>query len=94
MEHFLFYAMGLSFVSFLSIILTKPPTDLPPYQIPQPAPELGEPIEGQAIGTDQPSIALVMPAPSNFQEIIETALCHPSLSPANTMTNRQRREAS
>lgn len=34
MEHFLFYAMGLSFVSFLSMLLTKPQIELPPYKLP------------------------------------------------------------
>ena len=91
MEHFLFYAMGLSFVSFLSIILTKPPVDLPPYQIPQASPELGEPTGGQARGADQHPVVLAMAAPPpNFQDIIETAVCHPSISPSNAMANWQK----
>ena len=81
MEHFLFYAMGLSFVSFLSIILTKPPVDLPPYQIPQASPELEGPAEGQVRESNQRPILLATAAPHpNIQDIIETAVCHPSLN--------------
>ncbi|MEM1322832.1 MAG: hypothetical protein AAGG75_21380 [Bacteroidota bacterium] len=73
MEHFLLYAIGLSVVSFLSIVLTKPATDFPPYAIPT------EALDTDLIPTESGLLSASRP-PASLSEVVENAICHPYLN--------------
>ena len=73
MEHFLLYSIGLSVVSFLSIVLTKPATDFPPYA------STAEALDADLLPTEPSLLSSPQPV-APFSDVVENAICHPYLN--------------